>query len=129
MGISRTTFYAWMKAYPVISDAIKEGKAPVDVQVEDALLKRAKGYSYKETYVEYGLSETERDENGAPKKIIKNVRVVEKEVPPDVGAAALWLKNRRPDKWRDRRGEPGAFADERPVIIDQRPGEESRDAQ
>ena len=27
---------------------------------------------------------------------------VTKEVPPDVGAAAFWLKNRRPDIWREK---------------------------
>ena len=27
---------------------------------------------------------------------------VKKHVPPDVGAIAFWLKNRRPDKFRDK---------------------------
>jgi hypothetical protein len=45
------------------------------------------------------------DEDGKPKKIIKNVRMIKKHVAPDVGAAAFWLKNRRPDRWREKREE------------------------
>ena len=28
--------------------------------------------------------------------------IITKHIPPDTGAAAFWLKNRRPDKWRDK---------------------------
>ena len=28
--------------------------------------------------------------------------VIVKQIPPDVGAIAIWLKNRRPDKWKDK---------------------------
>ena len=73
--------------------------------MENALLKRAKGYDYIETITDYTLSETEIDEDGKPKKIIKNVRMIKKHVAPDVGAAAFWLKNRRPDRWREKREE------------------------
>lgn len=76
----------------------------MDAQVENALLKRALGYSYTETITDFELSD-ELDEDGNPKKKIKNVRMIKKEVAPDVGAAAFWLKNRRPDRWRDKREE------------------------
>ena len=105
MGISSSTYYTWLGKYPEISEAVKKGKAPVDTQVENALLKRALGYEYIETVTDYTLSETEKDENGNPKKIIKNVRMTKKHVAPDVGAAAFWLKNRRPDRWREKREE------------------------
>lgn len=104
MGISCSTYYAWQRQFPQISQAIKKGKAPVDAQVENALLKRALGYSYTETITDFELSD-ELDEDGNPKKKIKNVRMIKKEVAPDVGAAAFWLKNRRPDRWRDKREE------------------------
>ena len=51
------------------------------------------------------LSETEKDEDGNPKRVIKNVRMIKKHVSPDVGAIAFWLKNRRPDRWREKREE------------------------
>lgn len=105
MGISSTTYYRWLNEYEQIREAIKKGKAPVDQEVENALLKRAKGYDYIETVTDYYLSETEKDEDGNPKKIIKNIRMTKKHVAPDVGAAAFWLKNRRPDRWREKREE------------------------
>lgn len=89
-------------------EALKKGKAPVDTQVENALLKRALGYSYVETVTEFELTDTGmKDDDGKPvmEKKIKSVRSIKKEVPPDVGAGAFWLKNRRPDRWREKREE------------------------
>ena len=86
MGIVPSTLYDWKKKYSDISEALKKGKEVVDRQVENALLKRAFGYTYEEKTYEYGV-ETKR---------------VVKQVAPDVGAQCFWLKNRRPDKWRDR---------------------------
>lgn len=103
--ISVQTYYEWQRRFPSFLEAVKKGKAPVDTQVENALLKRALGYDYIETVTDYTLSETEKDENGNPKKIIKNVRMTKKHVAPDVGAQAFWLKNRRPDRWREKREE------------------------
>lgn len=108
MGISSTTFYRWQQEYGAFREALKKGKAPVDTQVENALLKRALGYSYTETTTDFELIDTGNvDEDGKPimEKKIKNVRSVKKEVAPDVGAAAFWLKNRRPDRWREKREE------------------------
>ena len=108
MGISSSTYYTWLGKYPEISEAVKKGKAPVDTQVENALLKRALGYSYVETTTDFELIDTgEKDEEGNPvmEKKIKNVRSVKKEMAPDVGAAAFWLKNRRPDRWKEKREE------------------------
>ncbi|WP_295284102.1 hypothetical protein [Veillonella sp.] len=68
----------------------KKGKTVVDIQVENALLKRALGYEY----VEYS---EECSEDGIKKK--KTV----KHVIPDTTAQIFWLKNRRPDLWRDKR--------------------------
>ena len=90
MGIGRDTLYSWKKKYPDISDALKKGKTVVDIQVENALLKRALGYEY----VEYS---EECSEDGIKKK--KTV----KHVIPDTTAQIFWLKNRRPDLWRDKR--------------------------
>lgn len=105
MGISSTTYYRWQTEHGEIREALKKGKAPVDIQVENALLKRALGYDWIETVTDYTLSETEFDEKGDPKKIIKNIRMTKKHVAGDVGAQAFWLKNRRPDRWREKREE------------------------
>ena len=86
MGISRSTLNQWKEKYSDISDTLKKGKEVVDLQVENALLKRALGYHYDEVTMENGI-ETKR---------------VTKEVIPDTTAQIFWLKNRRPDKWRDK---------------------------
>ena len=41
-----------------------------------------------------------------------------KHMAPDVGAQTLWLKNRRPDKWREKpREDAGAAGDESGVVL------------
>ena len=51
MGISRETLRVWKNKYSVISGTLKKGKEIVDIQVENALLKRALGYVCKEQKV------------------------------------------------------------------------------
>ena len=94
IGIGTTTFYRWQEQFREIRDAIKKGKAPVDIQVENALLKRALGYEYEET-----ITEVEELAGGHQKK---HIRKVLKHCPPDTTAQIFWLKNRRPDRWRDK---------------------------
>ena len=96
LNISVDTFYQYVKRFPEFSEALKRGKAPVDIQVENALLKRALGYKYKET-----TREACPDSDGEGSKL-KVTKVVTKEVSPDVTAQIFWLKNRRPDLWKDR---------------------------
>lgn len=88
-GINPATLYDWKKKHPKISEALKKGKEVVDVQVENALLKRALGYSYREVKVE-------EDSDG------QKVTTTIKEVVPDTTAQIFWLKNRKPDRWRDK---------------------------
>lgn len=96
-GITPSTLYEWKKRFPEFSEALKRGKEPVDIEVENALLKRALGYSYTEVTKERVANpETGEISVTVTKEVIK-------EVAPDVGAQAFWLKNRRPDVWRDRK--------------------------
>lgn len=95
MGINPATLYDWKNKYPKISESLKKGKEVVDIQVENALLKRALGYDYQEQRIE------KSDKDGT--KIIQTIR----HVPADTTAQIFWLKNRRPDKWRDKPEIPG----------------------
>lgn len=95
VGITATTLYEWKNRFPEISEALKKGKEVVDIQVENALLKRALGYDYQEQRIE----KSEKDGT----KIIQTI----KHVPADTTAQIFWLKNRRPDKWRDKPEVPG----------------------
>ena len=47
IGISRSTLNMWKNRYSDISDTLKRGKDVIDLQVENALLRRALGYEYK----------------------------------------------------------------------------------
>lgn len=83
-----------MKRFPEFLNALKKGKAPVDQEVENALLRRALGFEYKEV-----IEEETKLENGKVKKYTKTVKRV---ALPDVTAQIFWLKNRRPDRWREK---------------------------
>jgi len=96
VGVSRSTLNDWKKKYPDISDALKKGKEVVDLQVENALLKRALGYAYEEVTEE---SQWNEKTNKYELVITKSVK---KRQAPDTTAQIFWLKNRRPDKWRDK---------------------------
>lgn len=96
IGIVSSTLYEWKKQYSEISEALKRGKEVVDREVEKALLKRALGYTYKETTKELCLDK----ETGCSE--MKVTKIVEKEVIPDTTAQIFWLKNRKPEEWRDK---------------------------
>lgn len=86
LGISIDTLIENKKKYSEFNDALKKGKEVIDFEVENALLKRALGYEYEE----------ETYENGILTKKVK------KHVPPDTTAQIFWLKNRKPNNWKDR---------------------------
>lgn len=108
IGISHSTLAEWKKKYSDISDALKEGKEVADIRVENALYKRALGYKYDEVT-------HEQDASG---KLVVTKKVT-KEVQPDVTAQIFWLKNRKPDKWRDKqRLEVEGLAEEKSKLDD-----------
>lgn len=100
MAISPSTLYEWKKKYSEISESLKRGKEVVDRQVENALLKRALGYRYDEVTKE--VAEVKNEETGEYENVLIETKRVTKEVQPDTTAQIFWLKNRRPDKWRDK---------------------------
>ena len=90
VGINPATLYKWIERFSEIGEALKRGKAPVDFEIENALRKRALGYDYEEVITEmYGDGK-------------KHIKKVKRHVPPDVTAQIFWLKNRRPDRWREK---------------------------
>ena len=94
IGVGERTFSEWVIRFPAISAALKKGKEPVDIQVENALLKRALGYDYEEK-----ITEVEEYANGKTKR---HIRTVTKHVPGDTTAQIFWLKNRKPKQWREK---------------------------
>ncbi|MGN0348226.1 MAG: transposase [Roseburia sp.] len=111
IGISKQTFYEWKRKYADFSDSLKKGKEVVDRQVENALLKRALGYKYKETTRER-VTDKETGEG-----VLVITKVVEKEVIPDTTAQIFWLKNRKPEQWRDKRVVDDSCSDKAEQLI------------
>lgn len=96
MGIRRSTLAEWKTKYPDISDALKKGKEVVDIEVENALLKRAKGFEYTETKIEQSAKDG------------RKVTLTKRYVAPETAAAIFWLKNREPEKFREKPSENSA---------------------
>ena len=90
LGVATSTFYEYKKKFPELSEALKLNKEAADLEVENASFKSAVGYEYEEV--------TRELINGE----LVVTKVVKKHMPPNVTAQIFWLKNRLPDKWRDR---------------------------
>lgn len=87
MGISKRTLYNWKKKEMPLLQALKVGKDVADRQVENALFKSALGYDYEEDTV---------TNDG---RVVK----IKKHKPANTTAQIFWLKNRKPEQWRDKR--------------------------
>ncbi len=88
-GVNTSTIYAWRNAHEEFSKAVIAGKDAADDRVERAFFNRAVGYTFESEKVFQFQGQVVRAET-------------REHVPPDPGAALNWLKNRRPDKWRDK---------------------------
>lgn len=91
--VSENSFSSYKKLYPELRSALEEGKY-ADTLVENQFFKSCIGYKVNLK---------------VPFKIrVGNSDVIryfseEKYIPPNVKAQILWLKNRRPDKWSDKK--------------------------
>jgi hypothetical protein len=88
-GVAESTINLWKLKQPKFKDALIRGKAVADAHVAKALYTRAIGYSHAETHVSNYQGEI-------------TITQVTKHYPPDSVACFFWLKNRQPDKWRDK---------------------------
>lgn len=129
IGVRRQTISEWSKKYPDIADALKKGKEVVDSEIEDSLISVMKKHTLTTTQYKmvkkddfnlkaerskfanvYKLDHPNATKNEILIATAENVEVYEKipisktvtEVDPNTSAIIFWLKNRRPDVYRDQ---------------------------
>lgn len=102
MGVSRSTLNTWIKRFPDIADTLKKGKDHADREVEASLFNMATGYTV--TVSKPIKVKKTRYKNGKKAEEYEEVIYGEEEVyiPPNTTAQIFWLKNRKPDVWRDK---------------------------
>ena len=89
-GVTVATINNWRSKFPEFRAAMVAAKEVADTRVERSLYERANGYSFEAVKIFCG-------KDGQ----VTKVPYIE-HVPPDVTAQIFWLKNRQPDKWRDK---------------------------
>ncbi len=91
LSVHVSTYYRWRAEHEEFREATAAGKEAADERVEASLYHRAVGYSHDAVKIFMPA--------GATKPVLAKYR---EHYPPDTTAASLWLRNRRPDKWRDK---------------------------
>ena len=90
-GVDVRTFYRWKAEHDEFCQSVKIGKEVADERVERSLYQKAIGYEQDAVKI-FMPSQAE-----AP--VYAEYR---EKIAPDTTAAIFWLKNRRPDQWRDK---------------------------
>jgi hypothetical protein len=88
--VCRRTIDSWIASIPEFSIAVTQGRAGADEAVVSSLFARATGMEQKTTKVFC--------HRGQPVTADYTVQL-----PPDVRACIFWLRNRRPEQWRENR--------------------------
>lgn len=87
-GVHDATLNRWKHDFPEFCESLKTGKTTADERVERSLYHRAVGYKHD-----------------AVKFFQAGAAIIREEYtehyPPDTTAAIFWLKNRKPEQWRE----------------------------
>jgi hypothetical protein len=103
--VSTRTIYRWQSEFPEFCQALKLGKTEADERVERSLYHKAIGYTFDAVKVFMPA--------GAEGPVYAPYQ---EHVPPDTTAAIFWLKNRRPDNWRDKSTQELTGANGAPLV-------------
>jgi hypothetical protein len=90
-GIAESTLNLWKGKHPQFMESIKRGKMLADANVADRLFQRAMGYQHQA--VKIVADAKSKEEHVVP---------YTEHYAPDTTACIFWLKNRQPEKWRDK---------------------------
>lgn len=103
-GVDRVTIWRWSQEHEEFCNALKAGKGSADERVERSLYARAIGYTHDAVKI--------FNANGVPMVVPYREHVA-----PDTTAAIFWLKNRRPDEWRDKQTQEHTGKDGGDLVI------------
>lgn len=129
MGINVSTLYTWKNRYSEINEALKKGKEVVDYEIENSLISTMKKHTVTTTQYKmvkkdklvlqaerkkfanmYKLEHPEATKMQILIAVAEHIPVYEQipyvktvtEVDPNISSMIFWLKNRRPEKYRDQ---------------------------
>lgn len=101
--VSIRTIANWKTDREEFLQALKAGKDQADDRVERSLYQRAVGYTFDAVHFSSFQGKVTATE-------------FRQHVAPDVVAQIFWLKNRRPDAWRDKQIQEVTGADGAPLV-------------
>lgn len=98
--VDKATINRWKQNHPKFCDSLRAGKDEYDSEkIEKSLRRRATGFSFTEVTRE--VSPIADSQTGQGQLVV--TKKVKRAYPPDTPAIKLWLTNRRPARWRDKR--------------------------
>jgi len=87
-GVTEQTVNNWKVRDSDFFESLKAAKQIADIEVEKMMYRKATG----------SVTITEKHKAGDG----ETLKIIEKEIAPDNTAMIFWLKNRQPDKWREK---------------------------
>ncbi len=90
IGVTRRTFDKWKADNPEFFLTLKDWKRTADEHVERSLYERACGYKHDDVHISNYQGDI-------------TITDITKHYAPDPTSMIFWLKNRQPDKWRDKK--------------------------
>ena len=109
--VSRRTIDNWITTLPEFGDAVRHGRQVADESVVAALYTRATGMERQSIKVVEG--------GGTTVTTTHTVQAL-----PDVRACIFWLRNRRPEQWRENRAPQDVWGDDSDLEKRMQEGEE-----
>ncbi|QQE80914.1 helix-turn-helix domain-containing protein [Alicyclobacillus sp. SO9] len=101
LHVSKVSLIKYRKEHVELLNALKSGKEEADVQVQNAIFRSAVGFH-------------EKEQIATPSgKVVEVTRFH----PPIPTAQIFWMKNRVPDRWRDKQQHEHSGPDGKPIEV------------
>ena len=87
-SVARSTIDLWIASYPEFAEAVQQGRDVADATAVESLFTRVTGYNHpaEKVFLYRGEAKT---------------ATYTAHVPPETRACMYWLRNRRPEDWRE----------------------------